>query len=208
MIHVIADTHFGHRRIALPEYCSRPNGWEKTIVTNWQRLVMEKDYVVHLGDFALMTKEREKELCGSLFGDKILIKGNHDGGATRMLDVGFKRLVVPPDVVILNDRDMGRVAVAAVASTDDFYVEGEYDHVIFVSHYPIEEKLPENRDPGPYFYGHIHNDRSDTFITPDIEGRNMCVEVNEYRPWNLKELLGIGEKDADPADSGHSPGAP
>jgi calcineurin-like phosphoesterase family protein len=187
LIFLVSDTHFYHWRIA--EYCDRPDGWQTRLVNAWEERVTEEDWVVHLGDFAFARREEEHTLCQSLPGRKILLKGNHDGGVNRMKFVGFERVLIPPDVALFEDKDLGSIAVASVAATDEFYIDREVDYVIYASHYPVYGKIPE-RDPwGPYFYGHIHNDAGELPVTPGVEGENMCVEVRDYRPWSLPELM-------------------
>lgn len=76
-----ADTHFGHANII--KYCHRPfatvEEMDDSLVRNWNAVVPPDATVFHLGDFALDSKERWKELFGRLYGEeKYLIIGNHD----------------------------------------------------------------------------------------------------------------------------------
>ena len=76
----IADTHFGHSNII--KYCDRPfkdaAEMDETLIQNWNRVVTREDTVYHLGDFALVRKDRIVEYFNALNGRKILIMGNHD----------------------------------------------------------------------------------------------------------------------------------
>ena len=79
-IFVTADHHFHHKNII--EYCKRPfktvEEMDKVMIEKWNRKVVENDLVIHLGDFALGTKEKIKETREKFNGTIILIKGNHD----------------------------------------------------------------------------------------------------------------------------------
>ncbi len=78
-IWVIADTHFGHRNII--RYCHRPFGnvydMNETLVRNWNLKVEKDDTVYFLGDF--VTRGSIGLKITQLHGNKIFIRGNHDG---------------------------------------------------------------------------------------------------------------------------------
>lgn len=59
------------------------------MIERWNARVSSSDTVVHLGDFALASRERTAELLGVLNGYKVLLLGNHDRSRTAMLDCGF-----------------------------------------------------------------------------------------------------------------------
>ena len=65
-----ADTHFGHANII--KYCHRPfatvEEMDEALVRNWNAVVSPDATVFHLGDFALDSKERWKELFERLNG--------------------------------------------------------------------------------------------------------------------------------------------
>jgi calcineurin-like phosphoesterase family protein len=48
---IISDTHFFHENIG--RYCDRPDGWQDTIIENWNRMIQPEEIVFHLGDLAL-----------------------------------------------------------------------------------------------------------------------------------------------------------
>lgn len=90
-VYVTADHHFGHAPII--RYCARPfesvEEMDTEMARRWNAVVSPCDTVVHLGDFALASRERIAELVSALNGKKILVLGNHDRSRTAMLDCGF-----------------------------------------------------------------------------------------------------------------------
>lgn len=66
-IFITADHHFHHKNII--EYCGRPfktvEEMDKSMIEKWNNKVSKDDLVIHLGDFALGTKEKVKETGGS-----------------------------------------------------------------------------------------------------------------------------------------------
>jgi len=79
-IFITADHHFHHKNII--EYCNRSfktvEEMDNVTIEKWNKKVGRDDLVIHLGDFALGTKEQVKETKEKLNGTIILIKGNHD----------------------------------------------------------------------------------------------------------------------------------
>jgi calcineurin-like phosphoesterase family protein len=73
---IISDTHFFHENIG--RYCARPDGWQDTIIENWNRLVQPEDVVFHVGDLALGKREKIEDLAPLLKGRLYLMRGNHD----------------------------------------------------------------------------------------------------------------------------------
>jgi calcineurin-like phosphoesterase family protein len=97
MIYFTSDTHFGHRNII--EYCNRPfrssDGqpdvyyMDRELIKRWNDVVTPDDTVYHLGDVIMGERGRLPQILRNLSGRKILIRGNHDKGAEKMLEAGF-----------------------------------------------------------------------------------------------------------------------
>ncbi len=91
-IWVTADHHFSHARIT--EYCARPfssvEEMDAELIRRWNEAVRPDDMVVHLGDFAVASAERIRELVAQLNGRKVIVLGNHDRSATAMRRLGFE----------------------------------------------------------------------------------------------------------------------
>lgn len=89
--YLTADHHFGHAKII--GYCNRPfdtvEEMDAAMIERWNARVGADDTVLHMGDFALASRERTSELLKLLNGYKILLLGNHDRSRTAMLSCGF-----------------------------------------------------------------------------------------------------------------------
>lgn len=79
-IFVIADTHFGHKKVLDFEASKRPfktiEEHDEALVENWNREVKKHDTVWHLGDVCF---DRSRlPILARLKGLKKLVAGNHD----------------------------------------------------------------------------------------------------------------------------------
>jgi calcineurin-like phosphoesterase family protein len=160
------------------------------LVSNWRRDVADEDTVVHLGDVGFGPKPALVDLFNSLPGDRVLVRGNHDSGTKRFLEMGFDKVLTGPAVHFIQDSDMGFVQIVSVEDSSDFFgTDEEANHVVYVSHRPVTMPVPD-RDPwGVYLYGHIHDrDGLDPYY-PYPWGRNVGVEVSRCRLNTLKELI-------------------
>ena len=85
-----ADSHIGHRNII--KYCQRPfsdvEEMNKTLISNWNKVVGKDDFVFHLGDFSVGGAAEWTSLLDSLNGRIFLVLGNHD---MNNVDQGFMR---------------------------------------------------------------------------------------------------------------------
>ena len=87
----ISDTHFSHANII--RYARRPfqsvNEMDERLIENWNGHIAPQDTVFFLGDFGLGTTDFLTSLCARLYGNKICIRGNHDGTPAKMHKIGF-----------------------------------------------------------------------------------------------------------------------
>jgi calcineurin-like phosphoesterase family protein len=91
---VISDTHFGHDNILA--YCPWRQTWAKSVaehdsalIAAWRKVVRPTDWVLHLGDVALGTKEHAAVIRRRLLGRIVLVRGNHDRSLTAMQAAGY-----------------------------------------------------------------------------------------------------------------------
>ena len=86
-----ADLHFYHEGVI--RFCKRPysNAIEmnEALIENWNKRVKSKEHVYVLGDFSWNGVQKMKLILDRLNGRKILIRGNHDLPAHKMLWAGF-----------------------------------------------------------------------------------------------------------------------
>mgnify|MGYP001236514991 FL=1 len=160
---IISDTHFFHENIG--RYCNRPKNWQDLIIKNWNDLVSPDETVLHLGDFALGNKGNFDLLTGMLSGRLFLIQGNHDRISKSYCETHGVTLIKNSLNVQISDQMK-----------------------LIFSHRPI---VPLE-DGWINLHGHVHN------VPPPPEGSNlgpnhinMSVEVREYRPWRLGDILNI-----------------
>lgn len=117
----------------------------------------------HLGDFALGRKANFEQLTSVLNGRLILIRGNHDRLSRTYYEAHGVTLFAEPLQIEYRDQLQ-----------------------LVFSRHPIVP-LPEDVIN---LHGHIHNS------PPPPEGSNLgthhiniCVEVRDYRPWRLQDVL-------------------
>lgn len=86
-----ADTHFCHVNII--RYCQRPfadvQAMDEELVRRWNACVEAGDTVYHLGDVALGSRHRQRDIIGRLNGRKLLIVGSHDPSPDFLKRCGF-----------------------------------------------------------------------------------------------------------------------
>jgi hypothetical protein len=87
----ISDTHFSHANII--GYTGRPfqsvSEMNEKLTVNWNALIKPQDIVFFLGDFGLGSTDFLTSPCSRLHGNKICIRGNHNGTPAKMHTVGF-----------------------------------------------------------------------------------------------------------------------
>lgn len=91
----ISDTHFSHSNII--RYTGRPfqsvEEMNERLIENWNADIEHQDTVFFLGDFGMGTTDFLTSLCARLQGNKICIRGNHDGTPAKMQRIGFSLVV-------------------------------------------------------------------------------------------------------------------
>lgn len=167
--YVVADHHFGHANII--EYCDRPfnsvKDMNNTLLDRHFETVGQDDVLIHLGDVAMDMRSGEEtiEYFQSLNAD-VLMPGNHDAN--------------------LNPED-------APFPVFDTSILKHGDYLFYCTHRP--EDIPESWD-GWAIHGHHHNNHPEDypFLAMDAQRVNVSVELLDYRPVALKQLVEVIEE--------------
>lgn len=134
----ISDTHFGHANVI--DYSERPflnvKDMDNTMIARWNARVAKDDDVFVLGDFGLAGTKYLTDVFHALNGNKILIRGNHDGTVSKMRRIGFETVLEEAVVLI------GGVRVQLI-------------------HYPYESFMAADE---VVLHGHIHERGKPFFV--------------------------------------------
>ena len=158
---IIADTHFGHRK--MEELCHRPAEFEKIIFKNLKQ-IQPDDVVIHLGDFCMgddikWHEEWKKTLPTQ---KKILIKGNHDKKSNSWYySHGWR----------------------AVCERIDDHFFGKF---LTLSHEPIEGI--QNLNIHGHTHGNAHRDDKHLHFYTNNH-KELALEKNGYKPILIEHLL-------------------
>ena len=162
----ISDTHFGHENILAADFEDRANRLNVTnieehdeaLITKWNNTVSDSDLVFILGDFSFYKAKQTMNILKRLNGDKVLIRGNHDG-------------------LFLDDKDFDKSLFKEIAD----YKEIQYKNQnMCLMHYPINEFKHKNKDENPWImvHGHLH---SRCKLVPR-HSFNVGADVNNFTP--------------------------
>lgn len=182
-----SDQHFGHSNII--NLCSRPfkdvDEMNEALVDNYNAVVGPKDFVYHLGDFALGKIHTSLAHGRRLNGRKALIVGNHDrcfaGGKKSGGKTPQEWESVYRDEAGFSHLDTGDV---------DVYLRGMN---LRLSHFPPVsvfsddvrhiEARPEAPSSGLLLHGHVHTEWK-------TQGQwvNVGVDAWGMRPVSLDEI--------------------
>lgn len=199
---VISDTHWFHDNII--GFCDRPVNHDELMVTRWNETVQPSDLVLHLGDVCKMNgaaRERWRdEVAPLLNGTKLLILGNHDVRKPRRRE----SLTAPQAHATVTLPHRSGEWVARAADLDFFEQAGFHvvapfrlrteGSTVTFHHYPRDVPVISGET---HIHGHIHNNGyGDVLDGPREQTKfrniNVSVEVRDYRPTHLSELLAHG----------------
>ncbi len=121
----ISDTHFSHANII--GYTGRPfqsvSEMNEKLIANWNALVEPQDVVFFLGDFGLGTTHFLTSLCARLHGNKVCIRGNHDGTPAKMHTIGFT-LVLESAFIKIGRHQIELVHIPSQPAPSHFQLHG------------------------------------------------------------------------------------
>lgn len=178
-IWVTSDTHFNHKNILnFKDDSGNPvrnfssvEEMNEIIIERWNEVVKPGDKIYHLGDVFFGHISWVVDNWHRLNGKKRLIVGNHD-------DI--------PNIV--NRGMFEKVEMWRVFK----------EHNLLFTHVPVShqsifhDRVKHGKKPLTNVHGHIHNNMS-----PIGRYVNVCVEVTDYRPVHLDELIKIAKIEDD-----------
>lgn len=181
MIYYTSDLHLGNKNIIA--YENRP--WKTVeemdagLIKNWNEVVGDTDVVYVLGDFCFKGATKAIEYIKQLNGTIHFLRGNHDYFYSQQTFESWAHNEAFPFVRL----------------------EGWYKHFVYdgneliLCHFPILywDGMDDRRSI--HLYGHMHS-RSGV-QHPHKCAFNVGVDVNNYKPVTLKELLAKCQEDLD-----------
>lgn len=182
MIYYTSDLHLGNKNII--EYENRP--WktvaemDAALIGNWNQVVGRNDEVYVLGDFCFKGVNKAIQYLECLNGHIHLLRGNHDHFTSQST---FELYVAKQ----LNDRCHSGKCDPLIIN------EGWYKHIedggceVVLCHFPILYWDGMDDRHSIHLYGHMHSRPNMQHPHPDAY--NVGVDVNNYRPVTLQELL-------------------
>jgi len=165
-----SDTHFNHVNII--GYSSRPfkdvAHMTEGLVENWNSVVSPSDTVYHLGDFGMGDKSQIPVVRKRLNGRIILVRGNHDCKHNGKL------------LPFVESGGFEEIHTELTTTVDGMKV--------FMRHEPKMDFVPDE-NAALHLCGHVHEswNRVGSII-------NVGVDVNDYRPVTLDQLVSMVEK--------------
>lgn len=172
-----SDIHFGDKRIM--KLCDRPfsstQEMDEYIVNRWNNKVSTADTVWILGD-SVSPEYFNKEILNSLNGKINLLLGNHDFAAYKQIVNGTKINVFDERLLYFDSTICPCMKISS--------------HNVVMCHYPIMEW--NGIEQGwILLYGHVHNKNLPKVkeYYEDKLALNVCMDVNDFEPKTLKELV-------------------
>lgn len=166
-----SDLHLGNSNII--DYENRP--WETVeemdagLIDNWNEVVTNDDIVYVLGDFCFKGATKARDYIKYLRGQIHLIRGNHDH-------------------FMEQNTFMLYTQVSCCTFNDGWYKQMyDGDKEVVLCHFPILYWDGMDDRGSIHLYGHMHS-RPDK-QHPHKDAYNVGVDVNDYRPVTLEELL-------------------
>lgn len=189
MIWFTSDNHFFHKNVI--RLCNRPfenlHVMHEHMIEEWNKRVKGNEKVYVLGDFAFSGWTLTKKILDRLNGHKILILGNHDLAAHKMLAAGFQEV------------------------HENIFIEIGAQKKVFLSHFPFhpmvtyqktnEDKVrttyPYDKVDTRYMHKRIVDDGQMWLLHGHVHGAwkqngrqiNLGVDVWDFKPVPHEKLL-------------------
>lgn len=171
MIFYTSDWHIKHKKIL--RLANRPfrtlDEMHHEILRRYNAVVSDEDICYFLGDLFVAPRDGkphgEEAFLDRLNGRKVLILGNHDDEWIKYVDLSkyFEQVSQRMDVM-----DSGQA--------------------VTLCHYPLADAAAL-RKGGFMIHGHLHNNSPQSGENWSERILNACVEVNQYAPATLDQLI-------------------
>ena len=176
-----SDLHLGNSNII--KYENRPwktvEEMDNNLIYLWNCTVSPDDDVYVLGDFCFKGSRKAQIYLSALQGHIHLIRGNHDHFLSQTSFIRF----------LYDEHSKGMLGQRHLSvDTDGWYKhmqDGEREVVL--CHFPILYWDGMDDRKSIHLYGHMHSRPNMQHPHPDAF--NVGVDVNDYRPVTLEQLL-------------------
>lgn len=130
--------HLKHHNIQ--KYCGRPDNFEEQIISNWKEKVKPEDFVLDLGDVALLDPGNFAQIIKTLPGHKCLMMGNHDKKPrSHYLQLGYQTVIQHWEIVQVGNLCFSHHPVPLFDCASDILYS--------ISGHVHNNGLPEGTDP-------------------------------------------------------------
>jgi len=158
-IRFISDPHFGHKNMATKRGFHDEFYMNEFIIDSWNSIVNKKDTTWILGDVTM--EKNDYHYLDRLNGFKRVILGNHDQGNHTKFMLNHVNSI--HGMSKIRSKEFGN---------------------IWLTHCPVHPQEFDHR-VNYNIHGHIH----DGYVLKDKRYVNVCMEVQDYTPKTLEELL-------------------
>lgn len=182
-----SDWHLGHRNVL--EFDQRPfqdiSHMHQVLINNYNNTVSPQDVCFFLGDMGLCKSEILLNIIQQLNGQKVLILGNHDKGASAMRAMSFDVVLNSASLIIANKHiTMSHCPLRGVFREDVTGMRGAVEG---------ENWHGENRhgrfsvpDFGQYhLHGHTHKKPTERILERQMD---VGVVANGYKPVSFSTI--------------------
>lgn len=187
-----SDWHIGHANSI--KFDNRPfkdlDHMHTVLVNNYNSTVPEDGVCYFLGDVGLAKSGLINGVISRLYGTKILIVGNHDGGYQAMYNAGFNVVINSASLFIAGEIvTMSHHPLPGIVREDTSGMKGSIEGECYHGEKRDNAKLYSVPNVNQFhLHGHIHSPNGGK--STKILGRQYDVGVvaNQYRPVSISAI--------------------
>lgn len=173
MIWLTSDNHFFHKNSI--RLCSRPFSgimeMHEYMIQEWNKRVKHNEKIYVLGDFAFSGWTLTQKIVERLNGHKILILGNHDLAAHKMLSSGFQEV------------------------HENIWIEIGNKHKVFLSHFPFHPMTSYSKEEAGVFIDYPHEKVDTRYMHKRIidDGNMWLLHGHVHNAWRQNgRMINVG----------------